>query len=163
MQSEHTIFRKWSVINLSWRCTMIDWLCTFAKKCNILHQGSCNLRKGELDWISCRVLKNAVVFDHGVEEYFIVLPVSHTHSEFKALFARHDYSELRFCSQRCQMGGKDTLDGNISWRETGEGVEWLKKPTHSLVLLWGLDANWKGIFFLESLEKHSSVNTSEII
>lgn len=50
----------------------------------------------------------------------MVLPVSHTQSKFKALFACHDYSELMFCSQRCQMGGKDTLDGKISWRESEE-------------------------------------------
>lgn len=61
----------------------------------------------------------------------MVLPVSHTHSEFKAFFARHDYSELMFYSQRCQMGGKDILDWNVSWRDTGEGVGRLKKPTHS--------------------------------
>lgn len=61
----------------------------------------------------------------------MVLPVYHTHSEFKVLFARHDYSQLMFCSQRCQMGGKDTLDWNVSWRETGEGVGRLKKPIHS--------------------------------
>ena len=29
------------------------------------------------------------------------------------------------------MGGKDTLDWNVSWRETREGVGRLKKPTHS--------------------------------
>ena len=29
------------------------------------------------------------------------------------------------------MGGKDTLDWNVSWRETGEGVGRLKKPIHS--------------------------------
>lgn len=61
----------------------------------------------------------------------MVLPVYHTHSEFKVLFASHDYSELMFCSQRCQMGGKNTLDWNVSWRETGEGVGRLKKPIHS--------------------------------
>lgn len=62
------------------------------------------------------------------------------------------------------MGGKDTLDGNNSWRGTGEGVVGrLEKPIHSLVLLCRLEANWKGILFLESLEKPASVNMNEII
>jgi len=33
------------------------------------------------------------------------------------------------------MGGKDTLDGNISWREAGEGAGRLKNATHSLIFL----------------------------
>lgn len=66
----------------------------------------------------------------------MVFSVSHSQSKFKALFACHDYSELKFCSQRCQVGGKDTLDGKISPRETGVGVGVGLARKRSLTLLF---------------------------